>query len=149
MCGQRAAYLPQLFLLDGVWGRTWLTLKVSAAPGALRFFTKAGLAVFHLIGGSCYTPRCLEDFLFDTPDIADFAAWAASGGRETRERGGGRRPPAFSESVWRPPGVAQTTNIDDVRFVKQSCIKHSAVLRNPVYMFCAANVPHTCHSCFC
>ena len=41
-----------------------------------------------------------------------WGVWAAPGGRETFQKGGGLRPPPFCR-VSRPPGAAQTPKIDD------------------------------------
>ena len=53
-----------------------------------------------------------------------FGVWAAPGGRETFQKGGGRSPPSFWK-VSRPPGTAQTPKIDDFRSVKKSDINYA------------------------
>jgi len=52
--------------------------------------------------------------------------WAAPGGRETFQKGGGLRPPPFWKAS-RPPGAAQNPKIDDFRSVKKSYIKNIGV----------------------
>ena len=61
------------------------------------------------------------DFLTDRKS-SSFGVWAARGGRETFQKGGGRSHPPFWK-VSRPPGAAQTPKIDDLRSDKNHILK--------------------------
>ena len=52
--------------------------------------------------------------------------WAAPGGRDTCQKGGGRSTSPFRK-VSRPPGAAQTPKTDDFRSVKKSFIRNPGV----------------------
>ena len=56
----------------------------------------------------------IYDFLTDRR-LSILRVWAAPGGRETFQKGGGK--------VYRPPGAAQTLKIDEFRSVKKSYIE--------------------------
>ena len=72
-----------------------------------------------------YTPRFLiYDFLTDRRSSI-LGVWSPPGGRETFQKGGGRRPHFWKVS--RPPGAAQTPKIDDLQSVKKSYIKNLGV----------------------
>jgi len=89
-------------------------------PGGLR---SPGPGCFGSQGTRVLTPRFLMyDFLADRK-WSILGVWAAPGGRETFQNGGGLRPPPFWK-VSRPPGAAQSPEIDDFRSVKKSYIKN-------------------------
>jgi len=68
-------------------------------------------------GSSIFGPTANRRFL---------GGWAAPGGRDTFQKGGGLRRPSFWK-VSRPPGAAQTPKIYDLRSAKKSYIKNPGV----------------------
>ena len=73
-----------------------------------------------------HTPDFLIHDFFTDRKSSIWGVWAAPGGRETLQKGGERSPPPFGK-VSRPPGAAQTPQIDDFRPVKKSYIRNPGV----------------------
>ena len=71
----------------------------------------------------------MHDFLTDRKSLI-FGVWAALGGRETLQKGGGRSSLPFVK-VSRPPGAVQIPKIDDFRSVRKSGTKNQGVTISP------------------
>ena len=68
---------------------------------------------FCFLGRRMYIWILIHDFLTDRKSSI-LGVWAAPGGREAFQKDGGLRPPPFWKFS-RPPGAAQTPQIDDFR----------------------------------
>ena len=91
--------------------------RSKGVPGAISAAQTTIIYDFGSVKKSCIKNPGVDDFLTDRKSSI-WWVWAAPGGRETLQKGGGFRPPLFWK-VSRPPGAAQTPKIDDLRSVKK------------------------------
>jgi len=112
----------QYFVFFAVKGRPRRSLSGGRSRPGGRLLGRSGLLWCSMFAGFRLTPGLLiYDFLTDRKSSI-WGVWAALGGPETFQKGGGRSPPRVWK-VSRLPGAAQTPKIDDCRSAKKSYTK--------------------------